>query len=102
MTIITQAILQQLSGTPNTGRLTMMLGAQHFYESVGQLQFKWKAKSRNGANTVVIRLDPSDTYTVEFWSVRGAKTRKVSEYHDIYNDSLRNLFESETGLRTSM
>ena len=42
-------------------------------------------------------LEPSDTYRVRFEAAEG---RIISEHESIYNDQLRELFTSETGLDT--
>lgn len=97
---VANTIISQL-GT-STGRLAAMLGARSFVGSADSVQFKFAAKARNGANTVRIVLDPSDTYTVEFWTVRGAKMVKRAEFSNVYADGLRALFESETGLYVSL
>jgi hypothetical protein len=94
-TRIADTILAQLGGM---GVLSMMLGAKQFVALESGVQFRFAAKGLRGINTCVVKLDPSDTYTVEFWSVRGAKSRKVGESSDVYADSLRDVFEHATGL----
>lgn len=55
---------------------------------------------------VVITLDLSDTYTVEFIKVgRGAKmldVKKVAEFSGVYADSLRSIVERTTGFALSL
>lgn len=99
---VASTILHQLSGFPNTGRLSAMIGAKSFVYDERSLKFKWSAKAKNGANTVIIQLDPSDTYSIEFWNVRGAKSRLVKSVDSVYGDQLRDYFEYATGLRTSL
>jgi ppGpp synthetase/RelA/SpoT-type nucleotidyltranferase len=96
---VANEILRQLGGA---GRLTAMIGARNFVGGPNELQFKWAAKAKNGANTVSIHLDPSDTYTVSFYSVRGASTKEKKGYTDVYNSELVGLFERETGLYLRM
>jgi len=60
------------------------------------LQFDIKGTTK--CNRIIVRLDPSDTYTVEFWKGRGLNMRKVSESSDVYVDSLKTTIEMNTGL----
>src|SRR3972149_3750970 len=65
---VAETILQQMGGAR---RLKAMIGAYDFLgsEKDRELQFKWKAKARNGAKAITISLDPSDTYTLKFWKI---------------------------------
>jgi hypothetical protein len=96
---VAEEIVRQLGGT---GRLKVMIGGRDFMGGANDLQFKWAAKAKNGANSVRIVLDPSDTYTVTFYSVRGMNVKEKGTFSDVYNDNLRGLFESETGLYLSL
>lgn len=96
---VANTIGAQLGGT---GRLRAMIGADNFVGSVNSLQFKFKARAKNGANTLRVRLAADDTYTVEFWKVRGVSVSKLSEQSDVYADNLRAVFEHETGLYLSL
>jgi hypothetical protein len=53
-------------------------------------------------NYVKIVLEPSDTYTVTFGRIHGAKYSVLSTVEGVYCDTLRAVFESETGLHTSL
>lgn len=79
-----------------------MLGAKQLLsvEEGRGLQFKIQGSKK--ANTIRIVLEPSDTYTVEFWSCRGLNARVVAKHSDVYVDSLHELIEHETGLYTSI
>lgn len=82
-------------------RALFMLGAQHLLAIESGLQFAVRGSKL--ANRIVIKLDAgTDTYTVQFWKVRGASCKQVSEYEMVYVDSLHRLIESETGLRVSL
>ena len=61
-TDIADTILAQLGGM---GVLGMMLGAKQFVALESGVQFRFAAKGLRGINTCVVKLDPSDTYTVE-------------------------------------
>lgn len=84
-------IAQQLGGP---GKLRMMLGAKNVTLIDKGLSFKWPSQQRTRGNGVRITLDPSDTYTMEFFN--GAKS--VKKYEGIYNDQLVSTFENQTGL----
>jgi hypothetical protein len=88
-------ILQQLGGA---GKLTAMLGAHSFSGEKDRLRFKFKARAHQNIKCINIVLEPSDTYRVEFWSVRGINVTKVAEHTGVYCDSLIPLVESVTGL----
>lgn len=92
---IANTILQQMGGT---GRIRAMTGAKQFVALPNGVQFKWPAPDRGKPNTVRILLEPSDTYTVEFYN----GLRKMSTHSDIYNEDLKKLFEQQTGLYLSL
>jgi len=75
-----------------------LIGAHTFIARPDGVTFKFKARARNGSNCMRITLDPSDTYTVEFLSVRGTSVKTKGSFSDIYCDVLTDLFERETGL----
>lgn len=95
---VAKTILQQLGGH----RFIMMTGAKNLTGHADALTFKLPRAGKNGANYVKIALDPSDTYNVEFWFVRGLSMTFKGSFTDIYNDHLRDLFTRETGLDTSL
>jgi len=96
-----ETIFQQLGGK---GRLTAFVAAKNFAfrnrPETEQVEAQFKFKACNGRNTCkVIYNRCPDTYTVEFWNVRGVKTcKKVSSFDNIYCDQLVELFENETKL----
>jgi hypothetical protein len=93
---IAQTILQQLGGS----RFTTMTGAKSYTSIEKGLMFQLPSGfAKNGINKVRIYLTPQDTYTVEFWKI-GPKLKlsHISTHENIYADSLRELFESQTGL----
>lgn len=91
-------IAQQLGGV---GRLRVMLNAKNIYAIENGLQFGFAGRRETG-NKVVIKLEPSDTYRVEFWWVRGAKAVLVKAFDDIYAEQLMDIFEKQTGLYLTM
>lgn len=97
---VAETIARQLGG--GVGRLSATIGAHSFSGGRDSLQFRFRARARNGSNSVRIVLEPSDTYRVEFWSIRGASAKLKKAFDDVYADSLRGLFENETGLYLSL
>jgi hypothetical protein len=93
---IAETILQQLGGRS----FTAMTGARSYTSIEKGLMFQLPARfAKNGINKVRIYLTPRDTYMVEFWRI-GPKLKlsHISTHEDVYADSLRELFESQTGL----
>jgi hypothetical protein len=95
---VAKTILQQLGG----GAFVVMTGAHSFVFDASVVQLKFKAPATNGANCLRIELEPTDTYRVEFWKVRGANAAKVTTVDGVFAEDLRGLFERETGLRVSL
>lgn len=91
---VANTILEQMGGR----RMAMMIGAHSFVGSKNSVSFRWKARGKDGINAIRIVLDPSDTYTVEFYSLRGMKRTPKYETSDVYAEALQPLFESKTGL----
>lgn len=96
---VAKTILQQLGGN----RFLVMTGAKNLVGSENSLAMK--INGRNGAGKKVshvrITLTPEDTYTVETMNVYGSKVTTVNTRLNVYCDSLRESFESLTGLYTS-
>jgi len=92
-------ILEQLGGN----RFIVMTGARDFLGAFNALTFRIPTSPRNRANAVRITLDPSDTYSVEFMTVRRNHVATVGPiYAGIYGDALPDLFTRVTGLETSL
>ncbi len=98
---VASTILEQLGGN----RFKAMTGAKNFIfgesESGTHLTFALP-RAKNKINRVRITLTPADTYTVEFFSVRGLDFKTVSNHDDVYCDTLADVFESQTGLYVSL
>lgn len=96
---VANTILSQMGGT---SRLSAMIGANSFVGSDNSVAFRFKARASNGSNAFRVTLDPSDTYTIEFLSLRGS-SRKVKEtLSDVYAEDLKPIFEKKTGLYLSL
>lgn len=102
---VAETIMQQLGGR----KFAAMTGAKKFIAGENSLSFKLPGGGgfcKNGVNYVIIVLDPSDTYTLTFArvSIRQGTPHTTfhSIRHDVYADSLRKVFTSETGLEVSL
>jgi hypothetical protein len=92
---VANTIYQQLGGN----KASAMIGIKDLVGSPRALQFGWKVRgAKNEANKAVVVLDPSDTYTVKFFSVRAGRFTERGVFSGVYNDQLVSLFERETGL----
>ena len=94
---IAEETINQLGGR----EFKLLTGSKDFiFDKGGKLRFR--IPMSKGINFVEIALDTSDTYTVEFISATVERRKVISTHKDIYNDMLRDLFEKETGLYTSL
>jgi hypothetical protein len=82
--------------------MVAMIGMYALVGGPNFLQFSFKAKASNGANKCKIILDNDDLYNVEFYKVRGVKCELLSNYSDIYAESLGEVFVCATGLAVSL
>lgn len=103
---VANTIVEQLGGR----KFIAMTGARNFVGSEPGVSFRLPGGGgfcKNGINHINIELDPSDTYTVTFSRKRfhrdgNTTTTFHSICHDIYFDSLQELFTRETGLAVSL
>jgi hypothetical protein len=98
---VAQTILQQLGGR----RFLTMTGARNLVGSSNTLSFKLPRAAKKITH-VIVTLDPSDTYTVEFLNCRTTPKRMIREtvasHADVYAEDLDSIFTSETGLYTRL
>ena len=99
MKTVANTILQQLGGN----RFIVMTGAKNFLYTDNSLTFRLPVRSANKSIRIVrITLEPSDTYTVAFFSERKSGIHLVSEHDDIYVENLQSVFTKATGLYTHL
>ncbi len=60
------------------------------------------SRSRGVPTHVKVTLEPSDTYTVETYKIRGAKSTLLDARADVYCDTLQDTVEKMTGLALSL
>lgn len=90
---IAETILAQLGGN----RFLAMTGAHTLTHDANSLRFKLPRGASNGANYVVIALDPTDTYSMTFYRYRKLELTKLSAA-SVYAEDLRRVFTDATGL----
>lgn len=106
---VASTILNQLTQTKvGIHRLSMMIGAHtfsHGKDDEGRMyvSFRWKLRgSKNKSNYCKIILEKTDTYLMEFYSLRGFNSNLKSDIGYIHNDQLKSIFEHETGFALSL
>ena len=90
-------IIDQLGGR----QFVRMTGAKDFFIGPKGMVFKI-GKNSKGVNYVRINLNSMDTYDVEFLSIRNYKEKVKYKANGIYVDMLKDTFEQNTGLYTSL
>jgi len=93
----------------NTATQTLnQLGGNKFIAMTGATCFSdnetliVKFKGSRIANIMYVTLNSMDTYDVKICKFRGMDVKTIKEVSGAYSDMLRNIFESTTGLRTSL
>jgi len=104
MNTVAQTIYSQLGGR----RFAVMTGSKDFFTMPNALRMSL-ARNKSGANRLDIRYDEgSDTYTMRFYRLTfhrkelEVKCKEISEYSDVYCDSLQHIFTEVTGLYTRL
>jgi hypothetical protein len=95
---IAETILEQLGGQ----KMFRMIGVKRIGIGTHSVVLHFTARALEGINKINVTLDPSDTYTVQFFrsTVKGDDLKY--EINDIYNDQLIPLIENKTGLALKM
>lgn len=92
-------VLKQLGGN----KFIAMTGAKNFMTDAAKKTIYFKIpRAKSGITHVRITLMGSDTYTMEFISLRGVNLKIVKEVKGIHNDQLQSIFTQYTGLETSL
>jgi len=93
---VATTILEQLGGK----RFVAMTGAKNFLAVDSGLRFR--VPTSRGINCVSITLEPSDTYRLTAYRVRGTTVTKVATRDGVYCDVLAEVFTRVTGLYTRL
>jgi len=102
MTTATQTIAKEILNQLGGNKFIVMTGSKNFIDGGNYLSMKL---SRNSANAqyLVITIEWSDTYKMEFFSLNKNYERIMkAEFSGVYNDQLQQIFTKVTGLYTRM
>ena len=95
---VAREILNQLGGN----KFRVMTGAKNFMGCSEGLVMKIGRNSSN-SNYLKITLNSMDLYDMEFAKVsRMGEKKSVTEYNNVYNDSMVEVFEKHTGMYTKL
>ena len=95
---VAKEILETLGGN----KFRVMTGAKNFMGFSNGLVMKIGRNSSN-SNYLKITLNSIDLYDMEFAKVsRMGEKKSVTEYSDVYNDMLSDVFEKHTGMYTKL
>ena len=95
---VANTILAQLGGS----RFQAMTGATNLLADASSLTFKLGRFTGLKVTHVRVTLDASDAYRVEFLAVRGSGVKVCHDVDGVHAEELRRVFETTTGLRTSL
>ncbi len=95
---VAKTILSQLGGN----KFAVMTGAKNFIDTGDGLAMKI-GRNKTSSNYLKITLNMMDLYDVRFSRVspKGGE-RSVTEYNDVFCDSLVEVFEKHTGMYTKL
>ena len=95
---VAKEILETLGGN----KFRVMTGAKNFMGFSEGLVMKIGRNSSN-SNYLKITLNSMDLYDMEFAKVsRMGEKKSVTEYNNVYNDSMVEVFEKHTGMYTKL
>jgi len=95
---VAKEILNQLGGN----KFRVMTGAKNFMGFSEGLVMKIGRNSSN-SNYLKITLNSMDLYDMEFAKVsRMGEKKSITEYNNVYNDSMVEVFEKHTGMYTKL
>ena len=95
---VAREILNQLGGN----KFRVMTGAKNFMGFSEGLVMKIGRNSSN-SNYLKITLNSMDLYDMEFAKVsRMGEKKSVTEYNNVYNDSMVEVFDKHTGMYTKL
>lgn len=95
---VAEEILSQLGGN----RFRVMTGAKNFAGTDNSLRMRI-GRNKTNANYMEVVLNSMDLYDITFAKVtRMGEMKSVKTYDNVYNDMLVEIFESHTGMYTSL
>ena len=98
MSAIANTIYRQLGGN----RFRVMTGAKMMVSTENGIRMRI-GRNKTNANYMEVVLNSMDLYDITFAKVtRMGEMKSVRTYDNVYNDMLVSLFESHTGMYTSL
>ena len=98
MSDIANTIYRQLGGN----RFRVMTGAKNLTSHEFALSMRI-GRNKTNANFMIVELNSMDLYDITFAKVtRMGEMKSVKTYDNVYNDMLVEIFESHTGMYTSL
>ena len=98
MSHIANEIYRQLGGN----KFRVMTGAKNMVSHEFALSMKI-GRNKTNANFMVVELNGNDLYNVTFAKLtKMGEMKSVKEYENVYNDMLVSIFESHTGMYTTL
>tara|TARA_B100000212_G_C27322973_1_gene511035 strand:- start:511 stop:807 length:297 start_codon:yes stop_codon:yes gene_type:complete len=98
MSEVANTIYRQLGGN----KFRVMTGAKNMVSHEFALSMKI-GRNKTNANFMVVELNGNDLYNVTFAKLtKMGEMKSVKEYENVYNDMLVSIFESHTGMYTTL
>jgi len=98
MSDVANEIYRQLGGN----RFRVMVGAKNMVSTEDGIRMRI-GRNKTNANWMEISLNSLDLYDITFAKVtRNFEMKSVRTYDNVYNDMLVSIFESHTGMYTSL
>ena len=98
MSDVANTIYRQLGGN----RFRVMTGAKNMVSHEFALSMKI-GRNKTNANFMVVELNGNDLYNVTFAKLtKMGEMKSVKTYDNVYNDMLVSIFESHTGMNTTL
>ena len=95
---VAKTILEQLGGN----QFCMMTGAKNLVDCGDALAMRI-GRNKTNSNYLKITLNMMDLYDMKFCQVtKNFEEKSVKEYTNVFNDQLTEIFESHTGMYTSL
>ena len=95
-------VANEIYRTLGGNRFRVMTGAKNLTSHEFALSMKI-GRNKTNANFMIVELNGLDLYDVTFAKVtKMGEMKSVREYNNVYNDMLVSLFESHTGMYTSL
>ena len=96
------SVANEIYRTLGGHKFVVMTGAKNFIDLKNGIRMKI-GRNKTNANWMEITLNSLDLYDVRFSRVSPmGGERSVTEYNNVYNDSLVDVFEKHTGMYTSL